>query len=52
MAKDVWIITEQRYGNFRKITFELASTARKLADELGEDVCAILLGSAIKEIAG
>ena len=52
MAKGVWIITEQRYGNFRKITFELASTARKLADELGEDVCAILLGSAIKEIAG
>ena len=52
MAKGVWIITEQRYGNFRKITFELASTARKLADELGEDVCAILLGSGIEGIAG
>jgi electron transfer flavoprotein alpha subunit len=52
MAKGVWIITEQRYGTFRKITFELASTARKLADELGEDVCAILLGSGIEGIAG
>jgi electron transfer flavoprotein alpha subunit len=52
MAKGVWIITEQRYGTFRKVSFELASTARKLADELGEDVCAILLGSGIEGIAG
>ena len=52
MAKGVWIITEQRYGTFRKITFELASTARKLADDLGEEVCAILLGSGIEGIAG
>ena len=52
MAKGIWVITEQRYGIFRKITFELTSIARKLADELGEDVCAILLGSGIEGIAG
>jgi electron transfer flavoprotein alpha subunit len=52
MATSVWIIAEQRYGIFSKITFELASTARKLADELGEDVCAILLGSGIEGAAG
>jgi len=52
MAKGVWIIAEQRYGAYRKISFELASTARKLADQLGEEVCAVLLGSGIEGIAG
>jgi electron transfer flavoprotein alpha subunit len=52
MAKGVWIVAEQRDGAFRKISFELASTARKLADQLGEEVCAILCGSGIEGIAG
>jgi electron transfer flavoprotein alpha subunit len=52
MAKGVWIVAEQRDGAFRKISFELASTARKLADQLGEEVAAILLGSGIEGIAG
>jgi electron transfer flavoprotein alpha subunit len=52
MAKGVWIVAEQRDGVLRKISFELASTARKLADQLGEEVCAILCGSGIEGIAG
>ena len=52
MAKGVWIVAEQRDGAFRKISFELAATARKLADQLGEEVCAVLLGSGIEGIAG
>jgi electron transfer flavoprotein alpha subunit len=52
MAKGVWIVAEQRDGAFRKISFELASTARKLADVLGEEVCAVLCGSGIAGIAG
>ncbi|MBU2261288.1 MAG: electron transfer flavoprotein subunit alpha/FixB family protein [Proteobacteria bacterium] len=52
MAKGVWIVAEQRDGAFRKISFELASTARKLADELGEEVCAVLCGAGIEGIAG
>jgi electron transfer flavoprotein alpha subunit len=52
MAKGVWIVAEQRDGAYRKITFELASTARKLADILGEEVCAVLCGSGIEGIAG
>jgi electron transfer flavoprotein alpha subunit len=52
MAKGVWIVAEQREGALRKISFELASTARKLADELGEEVCAVLCGSGIEGIAG
>lgn len=52
MAKGVWIVAEQRYGAFRKISFEIASTARRLADQLGEEVGAILLGSGVEGIAG
>ncbi|MDO8784642.1 MAG: electron transfer flavoprotein subunit alpha/FixB family protein [Syntrophales bacterium] len=52
MAKGVWIVAEQRDGTLRKISFELASTAKKLADQLGEEVCAVLLGSGIEGIAG
>jgi electron transfer flavoprotein alpha subunit len=52
MAKGVWIVAEQRDGAFRKISFELASTARKLADALGDEVCAVLCGSGIEGIAG
>jgi electron transfer flavoprotein alpha subunit len=52
MAKGVWIVAEQRDGAFRKISFELASTARKLADLLGEEVSAVLCGSGIEGIAG
>jgi len=52
MAKGVFIVAEQRDGAFRKISFELASTARKLADELGDEVGAILLGSGVEGIAG
>ena len=52
MAKGVWIVAEQRDGALRKVSFELASTARKLADVLGEEVCAVLCGSGIEGIAG
>lgn len=52
MANGVWIVAEQRDGALRKISFEIASTARKLADELGQQVCAVLCGSGIEGIAG
>ena len=52
MANGVWIVAEQRDGALRKISFEMASTARKLADELGQQVCAVLCGSGIEGIAG
>lgn len=51
MAKGIWIVAEQREGAFRKVTFEIASTARKLADAAGDEVCAIVLGSGIEGIA-
>jgi electron transfer flavoprotein alpha subunit len=51
MAKGVWIVAEQREGALRKVSFELASTARKLADQLGEEVVAVLLGSGVEAMA-
>lgn len=51
MAKGIWIVAEQRDGAFRKVTFEIASTARKLADAAGDEVCAVVLGSGIEGIA-
>lgn len=51
MAKGVWIVAEQRDGALRKISFEIASTARKLADELGDEVGAVLVGSGVEGLA-
>jgi len=51
MAQGIWIVAEQREGELRKISFELVSEARRLADKMGQPVAAILLGSNIKEKA-
>ncbi|UCG66675.1 MAG: electron transfer flavoprotein subunit alpha/FixB family protein [Deltaproteobacteria bacterium] len=51
MTEGIWIIAEQREGELRKVSFELASEARRLADTMGQPVAAILLGSNIKEKA-
>ena len=48
MAQGIWIIAEQREGELRKISFELVSEGRRLADKMGQSVTAILLGSHIK----
>ena len=48
MAKGVWIVAEVRDGAYRKVSFEIASAARKLADQLGDEVCAVLCGSGIE----
>ncbi|OQX95398.1 electron transfer flavoprotein subunit alpha [candidate division KSB1 bacterium 4572_119] len=50
MSKPVYVITEQRNGAFRKVSFEVVSEARRLADELGTSVVAILLGSGVSGI--
>jgi electron transfer flavoprotein alpha subunit len=51
MAQGVIIVAEQRDGEIRKISYEIVSEARRLADSLGQDVTAILLGSGIKDKA-
>ncbi|MCX5847923.1 MAG: electron transfer flavoprotein subunit alpha/FixB family protein [Deltaproteobacteria bacterium] len=51
MAKGIFVIAEQRDGALRKVSFELASAARKLADQTGDEVSAILLGSGVESMA-
>lgn len=50
--KDVWVFCEQRNGKMMPTTFELISEGRRLADELGVDLCGVLLGDHIGENAG
>ncbi len=51
MAQGVWTIAEQRGGEIRKITYEIVSEGRRLADALGQELTVILLGSNIKDTA-
>ena len=44
-------IAEQRDGELRKISFEIISEGRRLADSLGQELTALLLGSNIKDKA-
>jgi electron transfer flavoprotein alpha subunit len=52
MAQGVWVIAEERDGEIRKITYEVVSEGRRLADALGQELTAVLLGSGIKDKAG
>ena len=45
---DVWVFAEQTDGKIESITYELLGEGRKLADELGMSLCAVLLGSDIQ----
>jgi len=51
MAQGVFVIAEQREGEFRKISYEVVSEGRRLADELGQEVIAVVLGSGVKDKA-
>jgi electron transfer flavoprotein alpha subunit len=51
MAQGVMTIAEQRDGEIRKISYELVSEGRRLADAGGQKVTAVLLGSRIKDKA-
>lgn len=49
--QDVWVFAEQDDGEIQSITYELLGEGRKLADDLGMDLCAVLLGSGISDKA-
>ncbi len=49
--KDVWVFCEQRDGKLMPTDFELISEGRRLADELGVDLCGLLLGDKVEGLA-
>ena len=51
MAQGVFAITEQRDGELRKVSFETVSEGRRVADGLGSELTAVVLGSGIDGLA-
>lgn len=51
MAKGIWVIVEQRNLQIRKVSLELLSQGRKIADETGEPLVAVVLGQGIDGLA-
>lgn len=52
MAKGIWVFAEVKDGNIRKIGFELLSQGKKMAEKLGEELVAVLLGSGVEGLTG
>jgi electron transfer flavoprotein alpha subunit len=46
--KDVWVFAEHRDGKLAKVGLQLLGCARGLADDVGERVCAVLLGHGVE----
>ena len=49
--KGVWIFAEQREGELNRVSLELLGKARELAEELKQDVSAVLLGDGVSSLA-
>ncbi|MGO9020839.1 MAG: electron transfer flavoprotein subunit alpha/FixB family protein [Syntrophobacteraceae bacterium] len=47
MGNSVCVIAEFRGGNFRRVSSEVASEGRRIADVLGGSLCAVAVGSGI-----
>ncbi|WP_129600267.1 electron transfer flavoprotein subunit alpha/FixB family protein [Anaerophilus nitritogenes] len=46
--KNVWVFVEQREGKIMPVAIELLGEGRKLADQTGSQLCAIILGKGIE----
>lgn len=51
MAKGIWVFVEQRDGKVRKVTYEMLSEGRKLVDNFGGELAAVLVGSNVSDLA-
>jgi electron transfer flavoprotein alpha subunit len=51
MAKGIWIIVEQSKSEIRKVSLELLSRARQIADAAGEPLVAVIPGHGIADLA-
>ncbi len=47
MSKCVCVITEFRGGSFRRVSYEVASEGKRIADALGASLCAVAIGSGV-----
>ncbi|UCD90812.1 MAG: electron transfer flavoprotein subunit alpha/FixB family protein [Desulfobacterales bacterium] len=51
MAQDVLAIAEQTNGVFRKVTYEVLSESRRIADSLDCDLTALVMGSNMENVS-
>jgi electron transfer flavoprotein alpha subunit len=51
MSKGVLAIAEQAEGVFRKVTYEALSEGRRIADHMGSELTALVLGAGIENIS-
>lgn len=49
--KNVWVIAEQRQGKITPVVIELLGEGRKIADDIGVELCAVLLGYNVDNLA-
>ncbi len=49
--KGVWVFAEQRGGELNKVALQLLGIGRKLANDLGEELCAVLPGNDVQNLA-
>ncbi|HVJ48527.1 electron transfer flavoprotein subunit alpha/FixB family protein [Desulfitobacterium sp.] len=52
MPKGIWIFVEQSNGKIRKVSLEILSQGRKIADQTGEPLVAVIAGEGIRDLAG
>jgi len=52
MSKIIFAIGEQTGGSFRKVTYEILSAGKKLAEANGCELVAVILGSGVEAAAG
>ena len=48
--RGVWVFAEQSHNCIASVSFELLGAGRALADKLGVELCAVLLGSGISKM--
>lgn len=49
--KNVWVFAEQRQGVLTPVVIELLGEGRKLANEIGVELCALLAGDKVDDLA-
>lgn len=51
MANDVWVYIEQKEGAVSPMSFELLGIGKAMAQDLGSNVCAFVIGDSVDAIA-
>lgn len=51
-SKGVWVFAEQRDGKLAPVVYELLGEGRRLADDLGQELAAVIVGHGISALAG